>query len=556
MSQSAVFAPPPVKQEEFGNVSQVDPLSKSMRTESSFVASPGGAKGGVTRGGTLRNKLGLILGLFKKEEEEGEREGEGGVSEDYIELFVNDTNQRRRKRSMPMKFPSQGIPNKRDSVEVEEGEMREEVVRGDVEVGEEVEGVVSRSVELSNSNDTTTSAESPVDSHRQSGVEGLGQVAMEDSHRQQSGVEGLTMEDNHRQQPGVEGIDSLDISNLPLSNRVSRSDSESSQSYPHHLDLGCSRESPTTAGTGQFDSLLDASHSYRTVGLVHSSGRGHNMSSSFPRAAVSVVSREGGGGGVKRKHTSNSETEMSVHCLQEKLQKLVESKESSSPSQDVSTAGNDVIVNTSPLLEPSLGPESGERKETQPMMDSMQLRHQNAHLFHHPRVTMRRVSVCSRKGPGTHLTSESSGDSTTIAGENQGEEPFSLLLSGHPSPLVLLDQFVSCGEVLHRGGLDSVPLAEQEGVDWNHFGGCPHTEEFRIMQSQVVLLYSQLLFERHQCIQHAKRNRRLLSKARSAAHVTEELVSLVSDGEGRCVEHVREGKGEGVRDTLLEEGVC
>jgi hypothetical protein len=87
---------------------------------------------------------------------------------------------------------------------------------------------------------------------------------------------------------------------------------------------------------------------------------------------------------------------------------------------------------------------------------------------------------------------------------------------------------VSCGEVLHHGNLHSIPLTEQEGVDWNHFGGCPHSEEFRIMQSQVVLLHSQLLFERYQCVQHAKRNRRLLSKARSAAHVTEELVSLVS----------------------------
>jgi hypothetical protein len=48
------------------------------------------------------------------------------------------------------------------------------------------------------------------------------------------------------------------------------------------------------------------------------------------------------------------------------------------------------------------------------------------------------------------------------------------------------------------------------------------------MQSQVALLHSQLLFERYQCLQHARRNRRLLSKARNAHRIREELEHLVS----------------------------
>ena len=47
------------------------------------------------------------------------------------------------------------------------------------------------------------------------------------------------------------------------------------------------------------------------------------------------------------------------------------------------------------------------------------------------------------------------------------------------------------------------------------------------MQSQVALLHSQLLFERHQCLQHDRRSRRLLSQARTTHRVREELERLV-----------------------------
>ena len=138
------------------------------------------------------------------------------------------------------------------------------------------------------------------------------------------------------------------------------------------------------------------------------------------------------------------------------------------------------------------------------------------------RLFVKRVSVCSRKGTGKQF-SESSAESANI-------EPANIpsVSANHPSPVGLLDKYVSEGVMLHKGHFETIPLTELEGVDWNHFGGCPHSEEFGMMQAQVVLLHSQLLFERYQCLQHARRNRTLLSQARSATQVVEELVTLVS----------------------------
>ncbi len=134
------------------------------------------------------------------------------------------------------------------------------------------------------------------------------------------------------------------------------------------------------------------------------------------------------------------------------------------------------------------------------------------------RLLMRRVSVCGRKAPNQ---SESSNSGSGVV---MGEWPSS---QAAPSPVFLLDQFVSHGEVLHRGNVEDIPLSELEGTDWYFFGGCPHSEEVQMMQSQVALLHNQLLFERHQCLQHARRNRRLLSKARSGIQLTQQLVQLV-----------------------------
>ena len=128
---------------------------------------------------------------------------------------------------------------------------------------------------------------------------------------------------------------------------------------------------------------------------------------------------------------------------------------------------------------------------------------------------MRRVTVCDRT-------------SVNFGTQTNAEDVGSSLAGFTPSPVSLLDQLLSHGEIMHDGNAQDIPLTELEGIDWFRFGGCPHNEELGQMQSQVALLHSQLLFERYQCLQHARRNRHLLSKAKSAHRTREELEHLVS----------------------------
>ena len=51
-----------------------------------------------------------------------------------------------------------------------------------------------------------------------------------------------------------------------------------------------------------------------------------------------------------------------------------------------------------------------------------------------------------------------------------------------------------------------------------------------MMTDQVMLLHSQLLFERNQCLQHATRNRRLLSMMHKSGADKEDLLAMVRDG--------------------------
>ena len=102
------------------------------------------------------------------------------------------------------------------------------------------------------------------------------------------------------------------------------------------------------------------------------------------------------------------------------------------------------------------------------------------------------------------------------------------VVSTPPSPAAVLDQYISNGNVLHKGCPRDLPLTDHPGTQWDHYGGCPHTEELRIKTGLSAVLQSQVLYERHQCQQHAKRNRRLMSKARSTAKLESEVLALVS----------------------------
>lgn len=517
MTQSAIHTPG--RLEESLSSTNMDPLSQSVMFEPrpSLGSSPTKS---LRSQRSIRNRLEWILGKFRREEgKEGGKEKREEASEDYIELFVSDAGQQRGRRA------GEGVVGDVSPPHEQSGETVRESLSGSQQETRavDIKGGGTRGCHAHQSSDTEGSgrSDSPVNSHRQSGLEGVGQLeALEQS------------------------VD-IDMSALPPgSNRPSHSNSEeSSQTSLGLHQLRQSSDSPNTAGAGHFDSAHPSpykqtgpapGHSYKEVG-ASATCELSRMSSSYPTHAALRVSGVGQGHGHTRSHTSTSEAELGLHAqLQERLQRLVEDREpegSGQPSREGSIAGGHT-----PVLE-----RSGSYHHRHHQADTRPL-----YPPGHTLLAMRRLSVCSRKGIALRLTSESSsgGVSTTTpaaataatesitTADSQGagpDKPLPLVLHGPPSPLALLDQFVSCGEVLHRGNLDTIPLTEQEGVDWNHFGGCPHSEEFRIMQSQMVLLHSQLLFERYQCVQHAKRNRRLLSKARSAAHVTEELVSLVSE---------------------------
>lgn len=471
LTQSAMHTPGRFEESLSSASMQLDPrpLSQSMMVESARLSGRSSPTKSLRSRKSLRNRVGRFLGVFRREEE---REGGEGASEEYIELFMSDASLQKRRKGGASSSVKQ----------VFEETVREKVSRETMAV--EIEGRSASRTNLSSDTEASGKSDSPVNSHRQSGLEGVGQL---------------------------EALD-IDISTLPpVSTRPSHSNSESSQASLHELRQ--ESDSPNTAGAGHFD-CTDAGHSYKELG-ASATAEITRISSSYPSSSALRVSGQAVGKGCK--HTSTSETELGIHAhqLQEKLQRLVEDKEpggSIQPSREGSIVERSIVESHTPVME-------GGQSDTRTMYPPG-----------HTLLTMRRLSVCSRRGIGLRLTSESSsGGAATITSSHGADPPAPLVLNGHPSPLALLDQFVICGEVLHRGNLDTIPLTEQEGVNWNHFGGCPHSEEFRIMQSQMVLLHSQLLFERYQCVQHAKRNRRLLSKARSAAHVTEELVSLVSE---------------------------
>ena len=246
------------------------------------------------------------------------------------------------------------------------------------------------------------------------------------------------------------------------------------------------------------------------IGAVHHGGevdaREGPYSSSFPGQSPVGRLRD-------RKRTSHSETgtTQTVLQLQERLQRLVESTDTIADDVQNGTSRmkdcDEVLSPRRPTLHtlastdststllgssPQGGGGGGGREEGRRASQ----------------LLMRRVSVCSRRrrelvSPGANAV------------ENE-------------SPVALLDQFVQRGEMLHRGQAEDILLTELEDVDWSYFGGCPHSEELGVMHSQVALLHSQLLFERYQCLQHARRNRRLLSRARTTTQVMEQLLSLVS----------------------------
>ncbi|XP_041706904.1 hamartin isoform X1 [Coregonus clupeaformis] len=99
--------------------------------------------------------------------------------------------------------------------------------------------------------------------------------------------------------------------------------------------------------------------------------------------------------------------------------------------------------------------------------------------------------------------------------EEEGEEMVSA------SPLEVLDRLVQQGSDTHDKVLKRLPLPSKS-ADWTHFGGSAPLDELHTLRSQLLLLHSQLLYERYKREQHAVRNRRLLRRVINATALEEQ----------------------------------
>ncbi|CAB1318490.1 unnamed protein product, partial [Coregonus sp. 'balchen'] len=89
------------------------------------------------------------------------------------------------------------------------------------------------------------------------------------------------------------------------------------------------------------------------------------------------------------------------------------------------------------------------------------------------------------------------------------------------SPLEVLDRLVQQGSDAHDKVLNRLPLPSKS-ADWTHFGGSAPVDELHALRSQLLLLHSQLLYERYKREQHAVRNRRLLRRIINATALEEQ----------------------------------
>lgn len=555
MAQSAVHTPSVI--EDSHSSSSLEPLSQSMRVDPSFrsavgtgsgLSSPsqsliGSQVGGRSQlSGSFRARIGRFINFLspKKAGEEGEGFSEISSTtenEEFIEINVSDLERDQQRSRMTGLTTKRGIltnknttnPRARRKIEV-----GEECLATEVATGEQSEGGsdrLSASGAARTAGSTRTGVTSDLKSLRVDNEESRTAKSEEDSR----------------------GSDLLKISNLPgSSSRTSRSSSQSSRDGG-----GVPEETPDSACNPL---ISDVNSESQREDNASSRTRVYNE-----RGLASSVPERGALSSVRVAHHSRSRSSNSDHTVlmvQERLQELVESEKSTSstPSEGsvlagsgsttvVEQSGQHITLGRRPTtltvtsndsvctlrlqspedsndscqagVKPSSADEvlqADSETSLKPPAKSSTLPMYSSSLPN--RLFVRRVSVCH---PDSHLTASSDQLSTPST------NPVQTSTAERPSPLSLLDQFVTRGEVLHRGQFESIPLTELEGVDWNHFGGCPHSEEFGMMRSQVALLHSQLLFERHQCLQHARRNRRLLSRARQATQVAEKLYSLVSD---------------------------
>ncbi|XP_062418648.1 hamartin-like isoform X2 [Pungitius pungitius] len=105
------------------------------------------------------------------------------------------------------------------------------------------------------------------------------------------------------------------------------------------------------------------------------------------------------------------------------------------------------------------------------------------------------------------------------AGRGGGEEETSI------SPLEVLDQLIVHGQDVHEH-LSRRLSAGNKSMDRSHFGGPAQGEDLQSLRSQLLLVHSQLQYERFKRQQHAVRNRRLLRRVINSTALEEHAVAM------------------------------
>ncbi|XP_060927271.1 TSC complex subunit 1a isoform X2 [Limanda limanda] len=114
---------------------------------------------------------------------------------------------------------------------------------------------------------------------------------------------------------------------------------------------------------------------------------------------------------------------------------------------------------------------------------------------------------------------ETGGGGGGVEGEDRKQDLTSV------SPLEALDQLIIHGRDAHER-LSSRLSAVSRSVDRSHFGGAVVGEELQSLRSQLLLIHSQLQYERFKRQQHAIRNRRLLRRVISSTALEEQSIAM------------------------------
>ncbi|XP_071328477.1 TSC complex subunit 1a isoform X2 [Trachinotus anak] len=114
---------------------------------------------------------------------------------------------------------------------------------------------------------------------------------------------------------------------------------------------------------------------------------------------------------------------------------------------------------------------------------------------------------------------EEGGQGGGVKGEDREED------QTPASPLEVLDQLIVHGQSAHEH-LSRRLSAVNKSVDRSHSGGPALGEELQCLRSQLLLIHSQLQYERFKRQQHAVRNRRLLRRVINATALEEHSVAM------------------------------